>query len=160
MAGIFKVNEAVSIAVEIEKRGEEFYLEMAQRARDKGVGETLSFLAGEEVKHQRIFSQLLSRLEPLQMPLGSGESEYWDYVNDLIDSNFLLNNASKQRAFSSANSDQEVIRLALGFEKESILFFTTMKTLVPAEHAKPVEACIEEEKTHLRRLAEALKMLS
>jgi rubrerythrin len=160
MAGIFKVNEVVSIAVEIEKRGEEFYLEMAGKARSKGIQETLNFLAGEEVKHQRMFSQLLSKLEPLRMPPGSEESEYWDYVNDLIDSHFLLNDAARQRAFSSASSDQEAIRLAMGFEKETILLFTTMKGLVPAEHAKPVDACIEEEKLHLRRLSQALEMLS
>ena len=159
MAGIFKVNELVSIAVEIEKRGEEFYLEMAQRATDKGVGETLRFLAGEEVKHQRVFSQLLSKLEPLQVPAGSAEPEYWDYVNDLIDSHFLLNDAARHRAFSSATTDREAIRLAMGFEKESILFFVTMKGLVAVEQAGPVETCIEEEKTHLRRLALALEML-
>ncbi len=160
MAGIFKVNEVVSIAVEIEKRGEEFYLEMAKKATDNGIRETLRFLAGEEVKHQRFFSSLLSKLEPLQVPPGSEESEYWDYVNDLIDSHFLMNDAARQRAFSSAGSDQEALRLAMGFEKDTILFFMTMRGLVPAEQAKAVDACIEEEKLHLRRLTQALEMLS
>jgi rubrerythrin len=157
MAGIFQVNEVVSIAVEIEKRGEAFYLKMAEKAKDGRVKDTLKFLAGEEVKHQTTFSQLLAKLEPLKIPAGELESDYWSYVNDLVDSHFLFDSSENQRLISGADSDQEMVRLAMGFEKESILFFTEMKGLVPAEHAKTVDACIQEERTHLRKLAQAMK---
>jgi|Deesub1362B_J571_1020462.scaffolds.fasta_scaffold12984_2 rubrerythrin len=160
MAGIFKVNEVVGIAVEIERRGEAFYREMAARAQDHKVRETLDFLAGEEVKHQKFFSDLLARLEPFQLPPGSDEDEYWAYVNDLIDSHFLFDDALNRRLVSSVISDKEVLHLAMGFEKESILFFTELKSLVPTSEVQTVEACIQEERRHLRKLVEMLKASS
>lgn len=157
MAGIFKVNEVVSIAVEIEKKGEAFYREMASKAQDPKVKEALLFLAGEEVKHQNIFSQMLSRMEAVEPPPGSTEGDFWAYVNDLVDSHFLFDAPAAKRILSSISSDKEVLHLAMGFEKESILFFTEMKALVPAEEAKAVDACIGEERRHLRKLAELMK---
>lgn len=157
MAGIFQVNEVVGIAVEIEKRGEEFYRDMASKAKSPQVKEAMEFLAGEEVKHQRIFSQMLSRLAPLKPPAGSMEAEYWAYVNDLIDSHFLFDAPLGKKLASSVGSDKEALHLAMGFEKESILFFTEMKGLVPAEEAGALEGCIQEERKHLRKLAELLK---
>jgi rubrerythrin len=157
MAGIFQVNEVVSIAVEVEKRGEGFYRDMASRARSPKVKEAMEFLAGEEVKHQRVFSQMLSRLSPLKPPAGSLEADYWAYVNDLIDSHFLFDAPLGKKLASSVESDREALHLAMGFEKESILFFTEMKGLVPAEEARAVDGCIQEERKHLRKLAELLK---
>jgi len=157
MAGIFQVNEVVGIAVEIEKRGEEFYRDMASKVKSPEVKQAMEFLAGEEVKHQRIFSQMLSKLAPLKPPAGSMEAEYWAYVNDLIDSHFLFDAPLGKKLASSVASDKEALHLAMGFEKESILFFTEMKGLVPAEEARALEGCIQEERKHLRKLAELLK---
>lgn len=160
MAGIFKVNEVVSIAVEIEKRGEAFYKDMAEKAKDEKVKGILSFLAGEEVKHQQYFSDMLSRLDSMQIPAGSDEAEYWAYVNDLIDSHFLFNDHWNEKVISWVSTDREVIHLAMGFEKDSILFFMEMKGLVPSGEVKTIEACIEEERRHLRQLAGVLKTTS
>jgi rubrerythrin len=157
MAGIFNVSEVVGMAVEIEKRGEAFYLEMAERAKDRKVRETLAFLAGEEAKHRRVFGQILSTLGPPGLPAGSSESEYWEYVNDLIDSHFLFDSEASRRALAAAATDQEAVHLAMGFEKESILFFLEMKGLVPAEHARAVDACLQEERRHLRKLAAVMR---
>ena len=157
MAGIFQVNEVVNIALEIEKRGEQFYKDMAGKVGDSSVRETLLFLAGEEVKHQNIFSHMLSRMRSMEIPSGSSESDYWAYVNDLIDSHFLFDSPVAKKLISSVSTDEEVLHLAMGFEKESILFFTEMKSLVPAEEAKAVEACIQEERKHLRKLSLLLK---
>ncbi len=160
MAGIFKVNEVVNIAVEIERRGERFYLDVAERATNPKVKETLLYLASEEVRHQKLYADLLARLRSLELPPGSAESEYWSYVNDLIDSHFLFDTAQNERLITTATSDHDVLRLAMGFEKESILFFTEMKGLVPGEEARVIDVCIQEERAHLRKLGEVLKSVS
>jgi rubrerythrin len=160
MAGIFKANEVVGIAVEIEKRGEAFYKEIARKARNQSVKETLEFLAGEEVKHQQYFLEILSRMDAIEIPAGSRESEYWAYVNDLIDSHFLFDDSLNRRLMAKALSDIEAVHLAMGFEKESILFFTEMKDLVPRGEVPTVEKCILEERRHLRKLVELAKFSS
>ena len=157
MAGIFKVNEIVSIAVEVEKRGEAFYKSMAEKAQDPNVKETLTYLAGEEVKHQKTFQDMLGKLSQMTLPAGSTEDEYWGYVNDLIDSHFLFNDALNRKMTAAVSTDTDALHLAMGFEKDSILFFTEMKGLVPSSEVSVIDACIQEEKTHLRKLAAAMK---
>ena len=109
--------------VEVEKRGEAFYKSMAAKAKDSNVKETLTYLAGEEVKHQKTFQDMLGKLSEMTLPAGSTEDEYWGYVNDLIDSHFLFNDVLNKKMTAAVSSDTDALHLAMGFEKDSILFF-------------------------------------
>jgi len=51
----------------------------------------------------------------------------------------------------------EAIETAMGFEKDTILFFVEMLEFVPESEKKHVKACIDEERSHLRLLASMLK---
>jgi len=42
--------------------------------------------------------------------------------------------------------------MAMSFEKDTLLFFTEMETLVPQKEKAAVRQCIKEERLHLRRL--------
>jgi rubrerythrin len=46
--------------------------------------------------------------------------------------------------------------MALGFEKDTLLFFYDLREMVSEAEQKAVTGIIREEKTHLRRLAGAL----
>jgi rubrerythrin len=157
MAGIFRANELVAMAVEIEKRGESFYRDMSRRVTKPVVKEALEFLAEEEAKHEARFSELKSRLDPMELPTGSAESEYWAYVNDLIGSHFLFLDSISQKLISTLSTDKEIVHLAMSFEKESILFFMEMRGLIPHSEHPVVDACIEEERSHLRKLSLLLR---
>ena len=49
--------------------------------------------------------------------------------------------------------EKEAIRMAMGFEKETILFFYTLRDLVTGGQQEMIGKIIAEEKLHLRRLA-------
>ncbi len=156
MAGIFKANEVVKAAVEIEKKGEAFYRRLAEGEKNKDIREGFEHLAGEEVKHREIFQSILDRLGPIELPPWSQEDEYNEYLIALIDSNFLFAVDWSEGLLSRISNKTEGIMLAMTFEKESILFFTEMKGLVPEGEKSIVKQCIDEEREHLRRLKRML----
>ena len=46
--------------------------------------------------------------------------------------------------------------MAMGFEKETLLFFYNLRDLVSDRNQKTIDRIIAEEKSHLRRLAKML----
>jgi rubrerythrin len=52
---------------------------------------------------------------------------------------------------------EEAIETAMGFEKDTIMFFLEMREFVPEGERKYIQACIDEERTHLRLLAGMLR---
>jgi rubrerythrin len=157
MAGIFKVNEVVSAAVEMERKGEQFYLHLASLQENRDIQKDLEYLAKEEVRHREIFQSILDRLGQIEIPAGSDESEYWNYMNALIDSYFLFQKVISERPSSWITRREDAIHVAIGFEKDSILFFTEMMGLVPEREKSIVDSCIQEEKGHLIKLKGMLK---
>ncbi len=150
MASFVNAADAVAIAVEIERRGQAFYLSV----RDKTLGdkdkEFFAFMAEEERRHENIFSTMLKRLGGLTLPAGSDDDEYFAYVRAVIDSNDLF----------MPNLESAVMESPLGtamrFEKDSLLFFHSLQALVPDSEKQHLTFCIDEERKHLRLLAARL----
>lgn len=155
MVTLFKANDAVLAAIEIEKRGEAFYLKLAEKAEDDRTRKLFAHLAGEETKHKAHFQALYERLGKVELPAGSNEAEFSGYMNALIDTHTLFR--QKDTALmEKVKTRKDAIIKAMGFEKESILFFMEMRELVPEKEKKFVADCIEEERQHLRQLNEML----
>jgi rubrerythrin len=51
---------------------------------------------------------------------------------------------------------EEMTRLAIAFEKETLLFFYSVRDLVSAPNRALVDKIVAEEKKHIRRLAALL----
>lgn len=157
MAGLFKATDILLAAQEVETRGEIFYNRLVEIAEDQQVKETFLFLAGEETKHRETFAKLYERLGQAELPAWAEDDEYASYLSFLIDSHtlFQLGDSEKLREFTG--SREEALKIAMGFEKDTILFFSEMREFVPDGERKHIEDCIEEERSHLRLLAGLLK---
>jgi len=59
-------------------------------------------------------------------------------------------------AADQAQDEKEAIHMAMGFEKETLLFFYNLRDLVPDRQQKTIQRIIDEEKKHVRRLAAML----
>ena len=152
MAGIFRATDILLAAQEVETRGEVFYNRLVETATDEKLKETFRFLAGEEGKHREIFRKLYERLGQVELPAWAEEDEYVSYLTFLIDSHtlFRLGDVDTIRAF--AGNRGEAIQTAMGFEKDTILFFTEMRDFVPEGEKRYIQDCIDEERAHLRLL--------
>jgi rubrerythrin len=143
MASFVNAADVLAAAVEIEHRGRIFYEEEAKLASDNEVKEFFTFLAGEEVKHEKIFEAMLKRIGGLDLPAGSVAEEYLAYVVASLDSHMLF--IKDQVGIDKSNP----YLLALRFEKDTIVYFLAMSDLVPEVERKLVKDCITEELGHI-----------
>jgi rubrerythrin len=157
MAGIFKATDILLAAQEVETRGEVFYNRLVQTTSDKKLKDMFSFLAGEETKHREIFRKLYERVGEVELPAWAEEDEYVDYLKFLLDSHTLFRLGDVDHLRNYMGTPEEAIETAMGFEKDTILFFVEMQEFVPEGEKKYVKACIDEERSHLRLLSGMLR---
>lgn len=156
MGGIFKGSEIVEIGIRIEKNGLKFYESLANSSPNKKVKECCKFLASEEKKHIEDFEKLLPSLERY-VPPESYPGEYEAYVKALSEEHVFTNDKVVRNMIQKARGDKEAIQIAIGFEKDSLLFFGEMGKFVPGKDQKVIDELICQEREHLRKLSELKK---
>ncbi len=150
MASFVNAADAVAAAVEIERRGHAFYLSVEQNASKADDKEFFAFMAKEEHRHEAIFSSMLGRMGGLPLPAGSDDAEYLVYVQALLDSHTLFMPNQAERALA------DPLGQAMQFEKDTLLFFIALEGMVPDSEKHHVRECADEERRHLKMLAERL----
>lgn len=156
MASFFRANEIVQAAVDIETKGEAMYEKLAGRAQSAGTREAFEFLRDEERRHRAIFSEMLGELGEIELPAWSDSEEYARYLHDLIDTHILLGGSWGDSLQEKLETDEDALRFAMKFERDTILFFSEMERMVPDSEKGHVRECVEEERRHLRKLAAML----
>jgi len=153
---IFKASEVLKIAVQIEKNGMAFYTEVKNKSKCFPVQELFDFLAKEEVRHEHTFRSLLEKTGDYE-PVESYPGEYERYLEAIAGENVFTQSDAMKQIARKAVSDKEAIDLAIGFEKDSIIFFSELRKFVPADDQGIVEKIIGEEKGHLTKLLDLKK---
>lgn len=153
MAGIFKATDILLAAQEVEQRGEVFYTRLVETTTDPKLKETFVFLAKEEGRHLEVFRKLYDRVGQVELPAWAESDEYLEYLKYLLDSHTLFRLGDVEHLKKFMGTRKEALETAMGFEKDTILFFTEMREFVPDGEKKYVQACIDEERSHLRLLA-------
>ncbi len=157
MAEFFKAADVIAAAVEIETRGQEFYRRLARAAQNDEAKRFFEYFAAEEARHETIFRGLAEQVGPVDLPAWSTQEEYADYLRALLDSHTLFTSGLAEVPHDRGGDLAAALRLAMNFEKDSLLFFMEMISLVPPEQRRHVQRCIEEERLHLRQLGEMLQ---
>ncbi len=148
----FKANEVAHAAVEIERKGQAFYQRVAAAAQTPEAQKLFQYMVGEEAKHEAIFQALANRLEKIEIPAYSNPEEYEMYLEALINSHALFTGGLAEKLMGDAEDLETAVRMAMAFEKDTLLFFMEMRELVPDSEKEFVTQCIEEERSHLRML--------
>ncbi len=155
---IFTASEALEMAMEIEKSGEVFYKAVATQATDPGVKELFEELAAQEQKHYLVFQKMTGhKMDVSSLPaVGVEHDEYQAYLQVALD-NALF--AGPDKALAAAKKAQDktgALRAALGFEKDTLLFFYDLRDMVGEADRGSLDRIIREEKAHMQRLARML----
>jgi rubrerythrin len=148
---IFKASEVLKIAVQIEKNGLAFYSQVKEYSKSFPVQEVFGYLAKEEVRHQHAFESLLEKAGDYE-PAESYPGELEMYMQAIAGENVFTKSDAMKQVAQKAEVDKEAIELGIGFEKDSIIFFSELKKFVPASNQGIVERIIGEEKGHLSKL--------
>ena len=159
MGMLFSGSELIEIAIRIERNGISFYEALAQSAKDAAARAAYQYLADQEREHIKDFQNLSASVDKCQ-PREIYTGEYSLYLKALVDSQVFTDDQAVRQMAQRVTSDAEAIQLALGAEKDSILFYTEMRDLIRSSDRKVVDNIIEEERAHLRQLSDLKRKLA
>jgi rubrerythrin len=153
---VFTAAEALEMAMEIEKNGEVFYNAAAEKSDDAEITELFEDLAAQERIHYKVFRKMLGGVGSAPaLPAGEYD-QYQAYMQAALD-NALFTGEDKALALAEKATDRETaLRAALGFEKDTMLFFYDLREMVGEADKETVSHVIGEERKHVRRLAALL----
>ena len=149
MSKIFSLDELLTFAIEIEKEGFIFYETAANKTKNEEARTVYKLLAGEELKHEALFANLLEAKVDPAMNAKNLPEEYHQYMRAMVESAVFQNDDPKLNPLAN---DAEVITYAIGKEKDSILFYKEMKSFVLEGHYAVIDQIIHEEQLHILRL--------
>lgn len=147
----FKPSEIARIGMKIEQNGLAFYEALAKRTKEGETKNLFSFMAKEEAAHYVTFEKYADRFASYEVPEGL-EDDYEEYIKQLVNTNVFAGDINAAELAGKVNTSLEAIELALGFEKDSIVFFALFKKLVPPEEQFAVEELMDEEYNHIKKL--------
>ena len=158
----FNAGEVFKIALDIEENGRLFYEKAKGKTADPAVKQIFADLALAEVEHKKRFQALLD-----QLPESTTGQTVWDPDNEIDQ---YLKMMANMHVFSScekvdaclinAGDAAEALKLAMQFEKDSIVLFAELQSLAETDESrKQIGQLVKEEQGHLRKLAQAFRAL-
>ncbi len=147
MASFVNAADIIAAAIEIERRGHDFYTRVQEKVESPKDKEFFAFMAEEEKRHEEIFLDMLMRIGGLRLPADSTDQEYLDYLTALLYHHSLFVPDLEQRMAEMP------LHTAMQCEKDTLIFFIEMEDLVPEAEKAHVRACANEERSHLKMLA-------
>lgn len=150
--------ELIDVALGIERNGAAFYESLADSTRGLTAGNIYKYLAAKEREHIEIFQGMLGLLGENHLPEDYTE-EYDHYLRALVDSSVFTDDQVAREMARKVRNDAEAIQIAIGAEKDSILFYSEIKELVRRADLDVVGKIIQEERSHLRQLLDLKEKL-
>ncbi|MDD5482349.1 MAG: ferritin family protein [Kiritimatiellae bacterium] len=158
MAITFNADEILQIAERIERNGAAFYSLAAERL--KNFRDIFHQLARQEEEHLAVFSGMRANLSAAEREptVYDPEQESALYLQALADREVFLPGQHPDELFSPDVSLADIIKIAVGKEKDSIVFYTGMKQVVPEKFGgEKMTLIIREEFRHITVLRGILK---
>src|SRR4030043_817136 len=158
----FNADEIFQVGVQIETNGKNFYETVAKNTSDPSAQNPFSDLARWESEHIELFKKLRQGLpdSAKRGDLFDPNQELHLYVKATADSHVFMRNKNIPELASKCKTPIEALDLAVNFEKDSVVFYTTMKKFVPEIIRQPgIDALIDEEIGHIFILTQKKKEL-
>ena len=150
---MFEIKEIIDLALQIEKNGEKIYRNALKGVSNPAVCTLLERLADEELNHVEWFSSLKQKIksttdDPELMEMGK------TILNSVLgDQAFSL----KDVDFSKIDRIDDLMKLAMEFERDTILFYEMIRPFIDNTDAlNHLDNIIEEENGHIQLFQEIL----
>ncbi|NMC72724.1 MAG: ferritin family protein [Myxococcales bacterium] len=158
MGETYSADEIFRIGVEIEKNGRTFYEEAARHATEPACRKLFADLARWENDHVAAFEELRARAigapaEGLEDNLDQTAA----YLKAVADTHVFVREKDPAALARRAKTPAEALEAAIGFEKDSVVVYGSMRHLVPERLGRDrIEALIDEELRHVAMLQDLL----
>ena len=159
MSIVFTPTELINIAIGIERSGITFYDIMARTTDNEMARDIFHDFVEMERAHLNLFQNMLSNISN-DKPPEIETSEYAGYLQALIDDAVFTNDAVMSETLTQADSDIKALEIGISAEKDSILFYQSIKDIMPRRAVPALEKIISEEKSHLQQLTTIRKKLA
>lgn len=153
--------EALKMAMNIEKRGEQFYREAAQKMQENpDIVNVLLGLAKDEEEHAATFKQIYDDF--VQKKYGFDDTYLFEpeveaYIRAMVETSVFPTSEEQDTILETIQNVEDIIRLGIQIEKDSILFYTEMIIHSKLPEAKAAfRRLLQEEKKHLLDLKNKL----
>jgi len=159
----FNIDEIFEIAEQIERNGAIFYRAAAETTGDKEQSTKLLNLADMEDQHERTFAQMRRELvtESRRDSVYEGDDLAAQVLQAWASRAVFDMDQDPLAVLSPGISLEEILKVAIGREKESVVYYEGLKTGVSAEaDREKVDFIIREEMAHIALLDEQLKQLT
>jgi rubrerythrin len=143
----YSIDEVMEMAIQTEKLGYQFYTGMADKfKKDTGLVSLFTTLASKEKEHERTFTNLRDLVAK-----NGAEAVQWEevtnYLRAFVESEFFLGNSKSLPSMDHLKTVPDVVKFAIGFEKETLLYFMELRSIVKDKAV--VDTIIDEEKSHI-----------
>lgn len=156
----FNADEVFEMALQIERNGAAFYERAAELEQDAHARNTLLELAAMEEDHETTFTEMRAELteqERKEMTFDP-EGELPLYLRAIADRNVFDTRSAPADRLTGKETMEEVLRTAIGLEKDSIVFYVGLKEVVPERlGAARLDEIVKEELSHIATLSDLIR---
>ncbi|MFB0554904.1 MAG: ferritin family protein, partial [Phycisphaerae bacterium] len=154
----FNADEVFEMAEQIERNGARFYRAAAKKIPEER--QVFSELAAMEDEHEKTFAAMRAELSGTEMdpPVFDPNGEAQMYLRVMADEHVFNIKADPVEQLAGQETAEDVLKMAIGLEKDSIAFYVGLKESVSRRAGKDkVEAIIKEEISHIATLSQKLE---
>ena len=149
-------DELIEIAIKIENDGFHYYSKMADRANDPELTSLFSYLASEEKKHATDFISMKEKMghTEIKIPEMYESPDISLYLEALVEGKVFWTDLSVDDILDEIESEEQAVKHAISFEKDSVLFYNDILDLAILEKkdVSLIREMIKQEKIHISKL--------
>ncbi len=156
----FNADEIFEMAEEIERQGARFYSEASKMAPTEKAKKFFLELSDMEANHLKIFADMRKQLSEDEKTSTTydPDNEAALYLKTMAAAKGWEGRISPTQKLTGKEPMKEVVEIALNAEKESVVFYYGLKSMVSEGAGRDkIEHIILEELSHIRTLLEYLK---
>jgi len=156
----FNADEVFEMAEQIERNGAKFYRAAAEKFPE--VNQLLLELAAMEDKHEKTFAAMRTELtgteaEPIVF---DPDDQAQLYLQAMADEHIFHLKSDPANQLGNLDTPDEVLKMAMGLERDSIAFYTGLKESVSRRAGKDkIDDIIKEEMNHIAILSQKMGAL-
>lgn len=156
----FSGTEVIEMAIQIEKKGYDFYTVLQNNAKKGNMKDLFEWLAKEEKRHITVFEGLRQAFANIDMKDFYNWEEVALYFKALIDTKVFPNTIEGKNLAEELEDEIGAIHISISFEKDNILFFQEIRDLVEEKERKIINRLIKEEKSHIMKLLKTKQQIT
>ena len=161
MTDIFNTQETLEMACQIERNGARYYRRAAELLETSGASKVLLELAAMEDDHEAAFAAMKENLAPPPGALGELTDEAVHFLKAIADGHVFPVGEDPAANLPDEVNLKEILRGAIGMEKDSIVFYLGIRDAMPAALGRDkVEMILREEMRHVAILSDWLSEIA